>query len=223
MLHLGTIRGSTIAVDSSFIILCVFFVALNFNAQRGIEYALIWIPVLFISVLIHEFAHAAMFGMFGYGASEIVLGGMGGHTMNRNHQTPKAWHDFIISGAGPISNFAIMGAAIGLMNVPRLSADPFFQALLPLLAGVNFFWGMLNLIPLKPLDGGHVIRSFTRLFMKDRPSFVVSIWIGIVVGALCALYFAVSRQFFLALFIAWYVFMNFQAWQEFKERGYPGD
>jgi hypothetical protein len=59
--------------------------------------------------------------------------------------------------------------------------------------------------------------------MTDRNSFVVSIWVGIVVGTLVALWFASRRSFFVALFIAWYVFMNFQAWQDFKERGYPGD
>ncbi|HEX7154174.1 MAG TPA: site-2 protease family protein [Thermoanaerobaculia bacterium] len=223
MLHLGTIRGTTIAIDFSFIILCIFFVVMNFNAQRGIQYALLWVPILFISVLVHEAAHASMFGLFGYGSSEIVLGGMGGHTLNRNVHT-KAWHDLLISAAGPLSNFGLTALAWVVMRNTGLMADPFFNALLPLLLWVNVFWGVFNLIPLKPLDGGHAIRSFTRLFMSDRKSFVVSIWIGIVVGSICALAAAVlTRQYFIALFIAWYVFMNFQAWQDFKERGYPGD
>ena len=59
MLHLGSLRGTSIDVEPNFIILLIFFVVMNYNPELGIHYALIWIPILFVSVLIHELAHAA--------------------------------------------------------------------------------------------------------------------------------------------------------------------
>src|SRR5450755_358043 len=78
MIHLGSIRGTTLGVDFSFLILVGLWVASYYDPAAGIQHALLWIPVLFLSVLIHELAHALMIGAFGYGPSEIVLGGIGG-------------------------------------------------------------------------------------------------------------------------------------------------
>src|SRR5687768_3398086 len=69
MLHLGSIGKTSIDVDFSFFILITLFVILGYDESKGIEYALIWIPILFVSVLFHEFAHAAAIALFGFGAS----------------------------------------------------------------------------------------------------------------------------------------------------------
>ena len=58
MLHLGSISRTSIDIDFSFFILIVFFVVMSYDPNVGIEYALLWAPVLFISVLVHELAHA---------------------------------------------------------------------------------------------------------------------------------------------------------------------
>src|SRR5687768_13981683 len=107
MLHLGSIGKTSIDVDFSFFILIAFFVILGYDPSRGIEYALIWIPILFVSVLIHEMAHAAAIALLGFGASRIVLGGMGGHTANEQMRRARPWQDVVISVAGPVSNFIL--------------------------------------------------------------------------------------------------------------------
>ena len=55
-IHLGTILGTTITLDFSFIILIVFFVLSDIE-RAGIRNALLWAPVLLISILVHELAH----------------------------------------------------------------------------------------------------------------------------------------------------------------------
>jgi membrane-associated protease RseP (regulator of RpoE activity) len=58
-------------------------------------------------------------------------------------------------------------------------ADRFFSVLL-LLAGLNLFLGMLNLVPLLPLDGGQMAgaiyeglrRGVAKLFRRPDPGFV---------------------------------------------------
>src|SRR5258708_9494957 len=125
-IHLGTIFGTTITLDLSFPILIVFFVMMN--AQRGgMQYALLWAPILLISVLFHEFAHASMIAGLGFGSSEIILQGMGGATYNSRRARP--WQDLLISAAGPASNF-LLAWIVGLIiaNVAAASHDQIGRA-----------------------------------------------------------------------------------------------
>lgn len=222
MLHLGSIGGTSIDVDFNFIFLVLFFVVLNYDAKAGIAYALIWIPILFLSVLIHELAHASAIALFGYGSSQILLTGMGGVTINRRRARP--WQDMIISLAGPASSFGLYFLSIWLFrNVEVVHTDNMLNALIPRLAIANIFWAIFNLIPVPPLDGGHATRHFFRMFLTERNAFVIAIWIGMIGGALVVAYALYAKQFFVALYIAWFVYMAFQQWQYFKEHGVPGD
>lgn len=221
MIHLGSIGGTTIRVDLSFLILVALFVATAYNPGLGIEYALLWIPVLFISVLVHELAHAAMIAIFGYGASEIVLGGIGGVTMNNRRARP--WHDMLISIAGPLSSFGLAILFGFLERVDFVQRDKMLVNLVPMLTRMNIWWGVFNLIPVSPLDGGQALRNFLRMFLSERTAFVIAVWIGIVVGTVVTIIGFKSGLFFVALLIAWYVYSNFQQWQYFREHGFPGD
>lgn len=222
MLHLGSIRRTSIDVDFSFIILVGLFVALNYDPKAGIHYALLWIPIVFISVLIHELAHAAAIGALGFGPSQIVLGGMGGVTINQRKAKP--WQDLIISVAGPASSFVMWFLASWIFaNVAIAQTDRMLHAMLPLLAWANAAWGIFNMIPVPPLDGGHATREFFRIFLSERNAFVISIWIAIVGGGLVAVAAFYFGAFFIALYIAWFVFLAFQQWQYFRQHGTPGD
>lgn len=223
MLHLGSIRGTSIDVDFNFFFLVLLFVVLNYNEAQGIQFALIWIPILFVSVLIHELAHAAMIGLFGFGSSQIVLTGMGGVTINRRRARP--WQDMLISVAGPASSFGIWLLTLWFMaNFEIARTDRMLDALLPRLAWANRAWGLFNLIPVPPLDGGHATREFFRIFLNERTAFVISIWIAIIGGAAIAVYLlVVDRSIFIAMYIAFFVYMAFQQWQYFKRHGVPGD
>ena len=224
MLRLGSIARTTIDVDFSFFILATLFVLTSYDRSQGVHYALLWIPILFISILVHELAHAGAFGIFGYGPSRIVLGGIGGVTVNESNRRTRPWHDMLISAAGPLSSFAIKFGVDRLMrSVPYTQQDPALVAFLPLLAYMNIFWGFFNLVPVSPLDGGHVVRSFFRMFLDERKAFVIAVWIAIVGGAIAVLIAAKIRLFFAAFLIGWYVFMNYQQWQHYRETGVPGD
>jgi Zn-dependent protease len=224
MLHLGSIGKTSIDVDFSFFILIGLFVILNYDESKGIEYALIWIPILFLSVLIHEFAHAAAIALFGFGASHIVLGGMGGHTANENMRNARPWQDVVISIAGPVSNFLLaMVCSYLYMNTRIGGTDKMLIVLLPTMRAASIWWGLLNLIPVPPLDGGHATRSFFRMFLTDRTSFVISTWIALIVGGAIALWGFRYGQFFLAFFLVMMLFAVWQRWQYFREHGIPGD
>jgi Zn-dependent protease len=213
-IHLGTIFGTTIALDFSFLILIVFFVMTDIQ-QAGMRYALLWIPVLLISILVHELAHAAMIGALGFGSSSIILAGMGGATYNERRARP--WQDLLISAAGPASSF-LLAWIVTLIeaNVAVASRDPFLIALLPLLAQANLWWGIFNLLPIGPLDGNGILRNFFRLFLAERPAFIISIWISMLVGLAVFILSLISRQIFIALLVAWYVRMSWMQWEFFR-------
>jgi Zn-dependent protease len=224
MLHLGSIGKTSIDVDFSFFILIAFFVILGYNPSRGIEYALIWIPILFISVLIHEMAHAAAIALFGFGASHIVLGGMGGHTANEQMRRARPWQDVVISLAGPASNFILFFICQFLYFSTQIGhTDKMLKVLLPQMWTASVWWGLINLIPVPPLDGGHATRSFFRMFLTERNSFIISTWIALIVGGAVVILGFKNGQFFLAFFLVMMIFRVWQAWQYFREHGIPGD
>ena len=223
MLHLGSIGKTSIDVDFSFFMLLGLFVILNYDESRGIEYALIWIPILFLSVLIHELAHAAAIAIFGFGASSIILGGMGGLTANEHMRNARPWQGFVISVAGPASSFVLWFLSSMAMGLSIARTDKFVAVFLPLFALANIWWGVFNLIPVPPLDGGHATRDFFRMFLDERKAFIVATWIAIVVGAGVTILGLIGRQLFLTIYIGWFSYLAWQRWQYFREHGIPGD
>lgn len=222
MLHLGSIGRTSIDIDFSFIIVVGLWVTMAYNPQQGMRYALLWIPVLFISVLVHELAHAAMIGALGFGHSRIILGGMGGVTINERRARP--WQDFLISVIGPASSFGLALLLAWLFRtVPVMRSDAMLRELIPLLVRMNVFWAIFNSIPVPPLDGGQATRSFLRMFLPEKTAFLIAVWIAIVGGAAIAVWAMIAGQFFIALFVGWFAFQNYQAWQYFRDHGIPGD
>lgn len=220
MLRLGSIGRTSIDIDFSFFILITFFVVMSYNPRVGVQFALLWVPVLFISVLIHELAHAGMIAALGFGYSHVILGGMGGVTINDRRARP--WQDFLISAAGPASSFGLSFLCL-LLQTTAPTTDPFLFHLVDYMISANFLWGIFNSIPVPPLDGGHAVRHLLRMFLAERPAFIIAVWIAIVGGGLVAVWGAFNGQFFIALFVAWFAFQNYQSWQYFREHGIPGD
>ena len=218
MLHLGSVGKTSIDVDLSFLILMGFFVLSAYDQAQGMRFALLWIPVAFLSVLLHELAHAGAIAAFGYGGSQIVLAGLGGVTLNK--RVAKPWQDMLISAAGPAASFAMAFGASALRSVVH---DPMLVALLPLLAWANKVWGFFNLLPISPLDGGGIVRNFFRIFLRDRYAFAIAIWVGFAVG-LAFIVLAIYIRFWMAaILVAYYLWMNWQQWQYFRTHGYPGE
>ena len=220
MLHLGSIGGTSIDIDFTFFLLIFLFAVQSYD--RGLAYALVWAPVIFISILFHEFAHAGMIAIFGYGSSHIVLGGMGGVTINERRARP--WHDMLISAVGPASSFVLALICKQIYyRVPAGQTDPMLRVFLPLMVWAGFVWGIFNLLPVPPLDGGQALRNLLRTFLREGVAFTISIWIARVVGAIAIVYGIFSKDYFISLIFGWFTFNNVQRWEDYRHRGFPGD
>lgn len=214
-IHLGTILGTTLSLDFSFLILVAFFVMTEIQTA-GMPHALLWAPVLLISILFHELAHAATIGMLGYGPSDIILGGIGGATYNQRNARP--WQDLLISAAGPLASYLLAQLVVLAMgSLPAVGRDPFLRALFPLLAQANLWWAIFNLIPVGPLDGASVLLNFLRLFLRERLAFPIAIWTSMIVGVVLAILSLATRWIFLSILMFWYVHSSWVRWQFFRQ------
>jgi stage IV sporulation protein FB len=217
-LRLGSVAGTSLFVQPSFLILAGFFVLLELQVRAPIEQALLWIPTLFLSVLVHELAHALTIAALGFGSSVIVLGGAGGVTMNERRARP--WQNLLISAAGPLASFALGLLIFWLaQRVPFLTEDAMMRHLTPMMIRANIFWAIFNFLPIYPLDGGSVLHNFLLMFTRGRTAFVISVWVSIVLAALIAIAGLFTRNFLMAIIAAMLVMQNFQRWSAFKEYG----
>jgi len=219
-MKIGSIGNTPIHIETSFIILVVLFVILDLERGVPLHFALLWAPLLFVSVLVHELGHAGTIAMFGFGASHIALAGFGGVTIN--HRNARPWQDVIISVAGPISSFLLAGLSLlVLAGFDRATTDPFLAAFLPLLIQANVFWGIFNLIPIHPLDGGHALRNVSRYFVSDRSAALFTAWVSILLAAAIGILGLVFRQIFVAIIAAMLIMQNYQLLQAIRRSPPP--
>ena len=211
-IRLGSILGTTIHVEISFLILIGLFVILDLDRGLPIQRALLWIPILLISVLFHEIGHAALIGLFGFGRSTIVLGGFGGVTINERRSIP--WKEIVISLAGPGFSLLLAFALTWIfLGIPRLASDPMLAALIPLMIWANKIWAVFNLVPIYPLDGGQALQNLLRYVTTDRRAVGASIVTSMVIGALVLAGALFARSFFLAILAAMLLMQNYQRWR----------
>jgi Zn-dependent protease len=112
--------------------------------------------LLFVSVLVHELAHALVARHHGVRVNGIRLHVFGGVSeLQTEPPSPRA--EFRIAAVGPLASFATAAVFYGL---GRTVADvPWAIALTGYLAAVNLVLGLFNLVPGFPLDGGRLLRA----------------------------------------------------------------
>ena len=208
----GSIRGTTIRVETSFLILIAFFVLFSMQSGTPIEHALLWIPVVFLSVLLHELGHASILGLLRFGPSEIALAGMGGFTQNRRRSKP--WQEVLVSLAGPITSFLLAALAWWVLSAfPLATRDPMLRAFMPLMVRANISWGILNLLSVHPLDGGQALRNFARIVVSERTALLFSVWLSMLIGVPLVLWSLYQGQLFLAVIAGFLTVQNYQEWK----------
>jgi stage IV sporulation protein FB len=156
--------------------------------EAGVHFLLIWIVVVFVSILVHEFGHAVAFRRFG-SDSHIVLWMFGGLAVPYNAVIGR-WRRIVVSLAGPIAGFILCGIVYGTHKLSGWgdieNGQPVAYLYLSLIL-VNLFWGIFNLLPVLPLDGGQVARELCEGRWRGR-GLQVALKISIVVAGAVAIY-----------------------------------
>lgn len=171
---LGTVWGVQLQLHWSFVLFFAFLAGALFLASpESAPPTLLLFFFLFLSVLLHELAHSIVSLYLGLKVSRIVLLPIGGMALTAG-LPKKPSHEFFIAIAGPVFNFAVVGAllllaaGLGLPFPWSVFSDPAPGALekamlaYPLFGVfyVNLMLGAFNLFfPALPLDGGRVARA----------------------------------------------------------------
>jgi Zn-dependent protease len=168
---------------------------------------LLWISVVFVSVLVHELGHAVVALAFG-GRPEIRLEGFGGVTLPRLPQRPSAWKQIVLSVAGPAAGLALGVAAWALGRALPPEPGSLSAAVLFLFQQTSIYWAILNLLPVLPLDGGHVLQAVIE-GVRRKPSPALASWVSAVLaGCIALLAWRVWGQVYIAIWFALFAFQN---------------
>jgi stage IV sporulation protein FB len=170
----------------------------------------IWVAVIFISILFHEFGHALTALLFGRNP-RIELVAMGGLTYHDGEKLP-FWKQFFITLNGPVFGFIIVIAVYLLKDIPALSTGYAGQLLLQILV-VNVIWTLVNLLPILPLDGGQLLRITLEKFFDYkglRYAFVTS---AIISLAFCLILF-LTQNFLAGAVFFLFAFENFDNYRK---------
>jgi stage IV sporulation protein FB len=192
-----------------------------------------WVGCVFLSILVHEYGHGLTAAAFGQ-RSSIALFAFGGLCYSEGgRRTPRA--ELAVLAMGPGAGFILFGLALAVAHVAfgvtagealamaRLGpADLARSGVTKLVEGgeiilfvfyflfqVNLLWGLLNLLPIWPLDGGRIAavafgRGGGARGRRRAHALSVATAAAAAVAALAAgLWFAAS-------FMVYFAYLNYQ-------------
>ena len=170
-----------------------------------------WLIAVFVSIVIHELGHAFLQRRYG-GNPRIVLHGFGGLAICGDcDRSPRS--QILISLAGPMAGFLFAGLLLVALRIAGYQAgfttgEPqiagyslsllgvrfYWEALnsehlnqmLGNLMQINILWGLINLLPIYPLDGGQISREVCQL-SDSRQGMILSLRISMVAAIAMAI------------------------------------
>lgn len=208
--------------------------ALQATDQIGLMRVLIFMVVMTISILVHEFGHALTGRYLGGGSPRIVLWAFGGLAYNqgaRLNQKDQFWMIFMGPGAGFLLlavtlitvllmygiqgglwlttliafNHPVGNPTVETLDLLRNHLPRFF--IFDSLIWINFWWGLINLLPVLPLDGGRIAELWVK---PQRKVFLVSAITGTAVAAFGLL---VYGSIYMAVLFGYLAFRSYKDYQ----------
>jgi Zn-dependent protease/CBS domain-containing protein len=210
-LNIGSVAGTAIRIHVTFLLLLAWIFGAEY-IEAGPQAALsdlIFIMLLFLCVLLHEFGHIFAARGFGVITPEVILLPIGGVSrLERIPEQPR--QEFLVAIAGPIVNVVIALALVFIggadLSAGHLAAMGSAHAgMIDRLAVVNLFLALFNLIPAFPMDGGRVLRAL----LATRLGYVHATEVAAMIGQWVAFVLGFLGLFFnpLLIFIAIFVYL----------------
>jgi membrane-associated protease RseP (regulator of RpoE activity) len=208
-------------------------------SDHDLPAVILWIACVFVSILIHEFGHGLVAKSF-HGSPSVVLYALGGLCYSQGERTPGQRLAVLFGGPGAgfllcalvmLIASLLYGISPGehlemLLRILHLTSNPpFALARIPsrtpaliyfFMVEINFFWGLINLLPVWPLDGGQATQVVLNMFDRRhgvRRGHIVSL---LTAGAIAVLA-AYGEDYMLALMFGILAFMNYQTLQSLHQ------
>lgn len=139
-----------------------------------------FVLLLFVSVFLHEVAHAFAARSRGHRVTELAVTLWGGHTAYTG-ATRRPIDGVIVAVVGPVTNLVLAALLWAAFQLQPVASTP--SLLLYAGAVSNAFVGLFNLLPGLPLDGGQILESAVWAVTGSRTrGTVVAGWVGRVVA-----------------------------------------
>lgn len=213
--------------------------AIGANSPQAILAVILFIAAAFVSILIHELGHATVGLKLGGGHASIQLTAFGGLATSQGSRLNRDQRFWMVA-AGPGAGFVLLiiviaalclrfsnGDVMNYISTVLFGTRPVFQSVelftflrenpfshlfIRHLIWINFWWGIINLLPVMPLDGGLIADLYVR---PQRLVFRIGM---IAAAAMAALGFFWMESIYTAVlfgFLAWQNYQNMQAvrWQ----------
>jgi stage IV sporulation protein FB len=210
-LSIGRIAGTAVRIHITFLLFLVWIWFANYESGGAAAAwsGLLFMVLLFVCVLAHEFGHIFTARAFGVPTPDVTLLPIGG--VARLARIPEApGQEFLIAIAGPAVNVVIAVALIVFTNA-HVEAQHLATVanakigMIERLAEVNLFLAAFNMIPAFPMDGGRVLRAAlaTQLGYVRATELAASIgqWVAFALGFIGLFYNP------LLIFIAIFVYL----------------
>jgi Zn-dependent protease len=175
-------------------------------------WALIVVLGTVVCLLIHEAAHLAVARSYGAHPRRLVFSFLGGKWEHARGDTRAEWR---VALAGPLVSIsigagvltAVDGLGLRHMDVELALSD---------LGMFQVVFGLLNLIPVFPFDGGRIVHGLTARRLGSSLATRIPMYLGMALAILCvaaAIAFSLVPLFFVALFL-WANAMPQRAWPQ---------
>jgi stage IV sporulation protein FB len=143
-----------------------------------------------------------------------VLHGLGGVCQWRGGASRR--DRILISLAGPGAGLALGVPLLIVLTIVGWPAEFFSREILTALVIVNIGWSVFNLLPIWPLDGGHVVRDWLAGRRERQETLQLSLQISMLaagIGAVVGFFFG---QIFVVALLAMILWSNYN---ELKRMG----
>ncbi len=152
-----------VRVHFSFLLIAIIF------PQTRVVDIVAWVLVAFLAILLHEAGHAFTARHYGARPVTITLFALGGVTVYPATADLTPGRRFVISAMG-----SVVGIVTGGVVLLAARAGAFEGASMVVEVAVTGYvwaalgWGLLNWIPIRPLDGGAMLTSFLEIVWPSR-------------------------------------------------------
>lgn len=228
-LKLFSVGGTELQVHWTFFLLLLWFGGVQWlsTGPEAALFAVVFIVLLFVCVVLHEFGHILTARRFGIRTPTITLLPIGG-VASMERMPEKPGQEVLVALAGPAVNvvialllIALLGGRLDISDLD-LTQNPGTN-MVSRVAIANVALVVFNLIPAFPMDGGRVLRALLAM----RMGFVRATRTAALVGQMFAIFLGFVGLFGnpLLILIAVFVYLAATAESQYVEmrslaRGY---
>jgi Zn-dependent protease len=186
--RLGKPFGIPLTINTWLVVLIAGVFGFALLSKQPLEGA--WIVVLFVSILLHEWAHALTAKAGGDTVLKVQLHLLGGATYRAGRGGPK-WA-FRITAAGPLINVVLAGGAWLALHFAGPQLPLWAAFLLAQTFWINAILAVFNLLPIHPMDGGQLARIALAKRVGAAPGARIALGLSFLVLLATLAYFAAT-------------------------------